>query len=376
MAILMLSLLLFAPCAQAEMYDADLAGDWLGQFAQALCALSPLNDPQETTDPARAGQALAEYEFGTVLLDGAGSILEINVRTDQVTDCRGVRVGMGLEEATGGIAVSASGASLHVLCTQEAGIGWSWAYLSENGVYGVEHITYGAAGAQMKEYTLTYVIDENQTISAIRMRIADATAAQAESGFATAQEIAQRQNSEVIIKANDEQVFDRADMQVMGAQALFVQVAQLISVLGEPAQVQTLPEGRGRMLLYDGAVAELTFDEYTGVEMVSGVTVSSASVAGPRGLKTGMTLAQAAALFACQSPMTGAGGTLYLAGEALGEPPYGEMVAISAQEQVLRYVSSAQDGVVGILEIGVENGVVTYWHLYESGLEAEHANNG
>ena len=89
-------------------YDANMAGSWMGQFAQALSALSPVNDPVLTADPARAGQYLLEYEFGTVLSlvsanPSAEDILEIDVRTSQVTDCRGVRVGMELEQALAGV---------------------------------------------------------------------------------------------------------------------------------------------------------------------------------------------------------------------------------------------------------------------------------
>lgn len=374
-------LALFASCAQAEMYDADLAERWITQFAQALDTLSARNDPNETADPSRAGQTLFEYEFGTVLFCKQGEwtandILEIDVTTPQVTDCRGVRVGMGLADALGGAVMARADAPLYVLCTQEAGIGWSWVYGGEEGVYGVEHISYGESGAGMKEYMLTYVIDADRTISEIRMRISDATAAQVEAGFATVQEIAQRQNTEIILDKNDALPLVQADMQVMGAQTIGVQVYELIAAIGEPSQIQTLPESRGRILLYEGMVAELVFDEYTGVENVCGVTVSSAAVTGPRGLHVGMTMKAAASLFACRSSMTYAGGMLYLLGEAQGEPPYGEMISDGADEQTLRYVADMENGGIGILEIGIENDAVTYWRLFEGELEDGQDSNG
>ena len=157
-ALTLLACLLLPACALA--YDANIAGAWLTQFAQALTAIAPVNDPLATADPARAGQVLMEYEFGTVLAastnPSAGDILEIEVRNAQVTDCRGVRVGMGLDSALSGQAVGESTTQLYVLGTQEAG--WHWAYVNGGEVYGVEYIAYGGAAA-MKEYTLTYVIE-------------------------------------------------------------------------------------------------------------------------------------------------------------------------------------------------------------------------
>ena len=114
-------------------------------------------------------------------------VLEIDVRTQQVTDCRGMRVGMTLGEVTGGRSIGRSSTQLYVLDTQEAGIGFSWAYLGESGVYGVEYITYGGSGAQMTEYTLTYVLNAAQTVSAIRVRCAQTTQAQAEQAMRTAE---------------------------------------------------------------------------------------------------------------------------------------------------------------------------------------------
>ena len=96
------------------------------------------------------------------------------MRTGQVTDCRGVRVGMGLEAALGDTAVGASDSALVVLSTQEADCGWSWAYVGEGGVYGVEYIAYAERERGLTEYTLTYVLEDG-VITAIRLKTADAT---------------------------------------------------------------------------------------------------------------------------------------------------------------------------------------------------------
>ena len=97
--LVMLMLCLFA-CSSALAYDANTAQAWLAQFAQALSSISPVNDPSATTDPARGGAVLLAYDFGTVLAEQmipkAEDIKEIEIRSGQVTDCRGVRVGMGL----------------------------------------------------------------------------------------------------------------------------------------------------------------------------------------------------------------------------------------------------------------------------------------
>ena len=346
-------------------YDAGIAEAWLEQFALALVQLTPVNDPSATSDPARAGQVLLEYEFGTVLAadeqpSSAEDILEIDVRTQQVTDCRGVRVGMPMEQALAGTAVGPSGTQLYVLGTQEAG--WHWAYIGDGQVYGVEYIAYSKNGMQMREYTLTYVLDAGK-ISAIRMKVMPATRAQMEEGLATAREIASRQFGEMLIASNQASAFDQYDLQVMDGDALGRPVAELIARMGEPQEIQTLPEGRGRILVYDGAAVRLALDEHTGVEVVRGVSATGNQTAGPRRLSVGMSVQEAAELFLCEEDVSSLGGTLYLAGEALGEPPYGEL-RVSGGTMTLAYACVDGQGKTAILEAGIADGYVAYWHLY------------
>lgn len=350
--------------AQALAYDAGMAASWMDQFAEALAALAPVNDPSETTDPARAGQYLLEYEFGTVLSrvkenPTAQDILEIDVRTGQVTDCRGMRVGMRLEQALDGAVPAQGVAMLQVLSAQETG--WSWAYVGESGVYGVEYIAYGEGGAAMKEYTLTYVI-ENDMITAIRVKTADATLAQAQDGLETAKEIASRQNAEIMIAANDRLALDAQGLQVNGRKALGVPVAQLIAAMGEPRDIQTLPEGAGRILLYDGAVVSLGFNEMIGEEIVRAVSVSTDAFEGPNRLLVGMTLREAGSLVRCDQNIYSRGGTLYLAGEAAGEAPYGEMKAVSEREMMLTYACEAE-GDTALLQVIAVDGTITGWQM-------------
>lgn len=365
---LVLAAAMMTASALAQDYDAETAREWLERFAQALGAFEALNNPAETVDPARGGQALMEYAFGTVTASRADAIsaddlIEINVTTDQVTDCRGVRVGMPLESALGGAQVERGVTQLSVLGTQDAGIGWSWAYVGGAGVYGVEYVSYGQAdGGLMREYTLTYVIGEDQTIRSIRMRVAEATQAQAEEGLRTAQEIAGRQRGEVLAPASDAEAFAEADMRIMGG-ALGMPVAGWVAQMGEPVEIQTLPAGGGRILLYEGAVVRLGLNEQTGEEVVLGVSVSGSDIEGPRGLCTGLSVQEAAALFRCDGDVYAAGGTLYLLGEAAGEPPFGELIP-EAGGAALRYTAATAFGPDGILEIGVRSGLVAYWHLY------------
>ena len=96
--------------ALAQEYDAQQAKSWMEQFAQALSQLAPVNDPAQTLDPARPGEYLQEYEFGTVQAATSGKptaaqIEEIDVSTAQVTDARGIRVGMTLNEALNGLSI-------------------------------------------------------------------------------------------------------------------------------------------------------------------------------------------------------------------------------------------------------------------------------
>ncbi len=358
---------------QAMAYDAHAAADWLVQFAQALAALSPVNDPIRTADPARAGEYLLEYEFGTVLSTVGASpqaddILEIDVRTNQVTDCRGVRVGMELSSAMDGTVPAYGASPLYVLSTQDDGHGWNWAYVNDGGVYGVEYIAYGDHGAALKEYTLTYVI-ENGAIAAIRMKTADATLAQAQNGLETAREIAFRQDADVLIAANTRPMLEFEDLKVMDRQALGVPVAQLIAGMGEPLDIQTLPQGTGRVLVYDGAVVTLGFNEMTGEEIVRAVSVSSDRFEGPNRLKVGMTLREAGGLVRCDAAVFSRGGTLYLEGEAQGEAPYGELRVVSANEMMLVYACAARED-TALLQVVAADGRVSGWQLmYQSDME-------
>lgn len=364
--IAVLTCLLVCLSTHALAYDAAAASGWLEQFAQALKQLSPTNDPAATTDPARAGEYLLEYEFGTVLSSvsadpSASDILEIDVRTSQVTDCRGVRVGMAIEQALDGAQIAYGSQPLYVLSTQEAGYGWSWAYMSESGVYGVEYIAYGEHGAAMKEYTLTYVM-ENELITSIRVKAAEATLAQAQDGLETAEELAARQDSDLLIEANDRPLLTLNDLTVRGSRALGVPVAQLIAAMGEPADIQTLPQGSGRILLYDGAVVTLGFNEMTGEEIVRAVSVSSDGFEGPNRLRVGMSLREAGSLMRCDQPIFSRGGMLYLEGEAAGEAPYGELRAISAEEAMLTYACEAQGDTALLQAIATED-YITGWQL-------------
>ena len=363
-------LCLSGACALAQEYDAQVMTAWLSRFCEALVQLPLQGDPQRTADPARPGEYLLAYEFGTVTARTAAlvqpeDVLEIDVRTQQVTDCRGMRVGMTLGEVTGGRSIGRSSTQLYVLDTQEAGIGFSWAYLGESGVYGVEYITYGGSGAQMTEYTLTYVLDAAQTVSAIRVRCAETTQAQAEQAMRTAEEIASRQQGEVYAVQNSAAMMTEADLTVMGVRALGTQVAELVSALGEPVEVQTLERGRGRLLLYEGAAVELCLNEQTGEEVACGVSASSADVTGPRGLCVGMSVQEAAALFRCDGDVYAVGGTLYMEGEAAGEPPCGELLR-EGGETVLRYAAALPSGHTAVLCAGVADGVITYWHFFDN----------
>ena len=305
MAAVCAAAMLMANAALAQEYDAQQARSWMAQFAQALGQLSPVNDPAQTLDPARPGEYLQEYEFGTVqaattAAPTAEQIEEIDVSTAQVTDARGVRVGMSLDEALGGLSIPQAEGNLAVLSTQEAGIGWCWAYLGEGEVYGVEWLTYDLT-EPVTEYTLTYVID-GDTVSGIRVKAAASTQAQAEAGLATAQEIAGRQQREAVLTASSAAMFGEDDLTVNGGRAIGAEAYALVQALGEPNEVQTLPAGGGRILLYDGAAVQLGLDEATGAEIVLGVTATGA-VAGPRGLTVGMTAQEAAGRFRCDADL-------------------------------------------------------------------------
>ena len=367
MAALCAAAMLMGGAARAQEYDAQQAESWMAQFAQALGQLSPINDPAQTLDPARPGEYLQEYEFGTVQTTTSGAptaeeIAQIDVSTAQVTDARGVRVGMTLGEALGGLSIPQAEGSLAVLSTQEAGIGWCWAYLGEGEVYGVEWLTYDL-NEPVTEYTLTYVID-GDTVSGIRVKAAASTQAQAEAGLATAQEIAGRQQSAAVLAASGASIFGEEDLTVNGSRVLGAEAYALVQALGEPNEVQTLPAGGGRILLYDGAAVQLELNEATGAEVVRGVTATGGGLTGPRGLTVGVMAAESAGRFHCDADVYASGGVLYMEGEAYGEPPFADMTATQNGEATIRYVCRMADGEDARLDVGIQNEQVSYWHLY------------
>lgn len=360
--------LLWPCCAHA--YDGNIARTWLDQFALAIEHIQPIGDPAMTVDPARPGEYLHEYDFGTVAASSAGrisgeSILSVDVRTAQVTDCQGLRVGMSVADALQGAQVGAGSTPLYVLDVDAEKRCWRWAYVSDGRIYGVELIAYAGQGAHMTEYTLTYVIDEGK-ISAIRMKTAPATQAQANDALDMAQEIAARQHGELMAVANNAAMFAEDDNRIAEVEALGAEVASVVARLGEPLQIQTLPDGAGRILLYEDAVITLALDEYTGVEVVRSVSVGGESIKGPRRLSVGMTVQEAASLFRCDQDVSSLGGALYLEGEALGEAPCGMLVRNDAGELVLSYACMTRSGTVMMLQAGIREGEIVYWRLFDS----------
>ena len=371
-AAMMAAFLFFAGSACAQDMDAAVMRSWMNQFADALVMLTPLNDPAQTVDPARPGEYLIEYEFGTVTATtpqtpNAEDILEIDVCTQQVTDCRGMRVGASLQDALGNTQIPQTDANLSVLSIQESGIGWCWAYVGDGNVYGVEWMTYDTLDPNdVTEYTLTYVLTQDGMVNAIRVKAAASTQAQAETGLQTATEMMEkRQGNAVLCPQNNAPVLTEDDMTVMNTKALDIPVYEWIAAMGEPVEMQTLPAGGGRLLLYEGAAVTLGLDEATGVEVVQGVSVTGSGLTGPRGLHVGMSLSEATALFRCDGDIGADGGVLYIEGEAYGEPPFGEMTAIQSGAATVRYACMMASGKTGWLEVGIENGSVSYWHMYE-----------
>ncbi len=326
--------------------------------------MQPLNEPMETADPAQPGEYLIEYAFGTVRASmlsemKAEDLLAIDIWEPLVTDCRGVRVGMTLDAALEDLTIPPSAqAPLVVLETQETGTGWSWAYIDEKGVYGVEYITFAGEGAQMKEYTLTYVIDGNRTISAIQIRVSDSTQMQADEGMRTAMEMASHQTESVLVRANALQALQADELRIMDAVEIGASVAQFVAVLGEPVEVQVLPGAQGRLLLYEGAALTIHFDVYTGEELVTSVSVSGSGVYGPRRLAVGQSLPDIISLFRCDADLGDQGGDLY------SEAHVGTgILRKEADRKILQYTCVMDSGETGVLEIGFEDDIAVYWRM-------------
>ena len=85
-----------------------------------------------------------------------------------------MRVGASLQDALGNTQIPQTDANLSVLSIQESGIGWCWAYVGDGNVHGVEWMTYDTLDPNdVTEYTLTYVLTQDGTVNAIRVKAAD-----------------------------------------------------------------------------------------------------------------------------------------------------------------------------------------------------------
>ena len=121
-------------------------------------------------------------------------------------------------------------------------------------------------------------------------------------------------------------------------------------------------------------MVQLGLEEQTGEEIVWGLSVSGQDIAGPRGLTVGMSVQEATSLFRCDEELYASGGTLYMEGEARGEPPSGEMTALQNGEATLRYACMTASGRIAQLDVGLQENQVAYWHLFYEGKEAEDGN--
>ena len=362
---LLLSLFLSTTEALAE-FDAQTAQEWLNRFVGEAAGVVPNNDVMTTTDPARPGEYLIEYDFGTVISKkpanpSADDILCVEFTSPLAVDCRGLKVGQTLEDVIGGREISVGSMPISVLSTQESGYGWSWAYASGGSVFGVEYITYGGEPL-FREYTLTYVIDAGR-ITAIRLKVAEATQAQAIEGQRTAEEIAQKQYGDLVVQENDQTELSASDLTLNSRLVVGIPVEELIALLGEPMEIQVLPDGEGRMLVDGFCAAERMFDELTGVEIVRSLICVEPSFVGPRGVQVGMDAQAASGLLRCDNNVYSCGGVLYLAGEAQGIAPYGELIPGDEGQYVLRYTCELDAGRIGMLDIGITNGEVRHWRL-------------
>ena len=68
----------------------------------------------------------------------------------------------------------------------------------------------------------------------------------------------------------------------------------------------------------------------------------------------------------CDSDTYSRGGMLYLEGEALGEAPYGELRAVSANEMMLVYACQAANDTAVLQAIAVDEQIVSWQLMYLS----------
>ena len=284
--ILCLWMTLAVAAAQIELLDEVNAERWLISLADSCNLMPPQNDPARTADPAHPDTFLFQYPFGIIKTRGTDKmqkdqILEVNLRTRDVADPFGRHVGDLMTPFINEGTVFSG--TLHLLGLQEAGHAWCWGLSDGQSLCGIEWNTYvPSVDQQAVLYSLSYTLSQNQEITEMTFSQVLLTQLQAEADLAAAVAYRdQQKGSEGTPPAPEE-------LTLNGRPVLDIQASELVAALGEPAEVQDLPNGQGRMLLYDGMVAQLGLNVLSGEEVVRQVVVYGENLEGPRGIRIGM----------------------------------------------------------------------------------------
>ena len=353
---ILLAMCLISSTASAQYaFSGRTAEDWLINLKRYLQGEETVNRPAETEDLSRPGEKLVQYDFGMVQMreeNGAVEITEVVLNNGKIADCMQVAVGTRIDQAGFPEEV------LHPLTVLEASVEEQyikWVYSDENGIYGAEQIAYLTDNGRTAEYTLTYLVSE-ETIYAIQMKKQETTLSQASLDIETAVEMLGTQTNAVALDGNSQTRFSSTDNILLGESVIGIPVYELVSFLGEPQEVQTLPGGNGRLLLYDGMIIGANMEIETGVENVVSLSVTEPYFPGPRGLAVGMTLEQAGSLFCCEKAVPVTGGVLYKADQESGE------LVREADGMRLVYQTPSSKGQLR-LEVNFNDGKVLSWNL-------------
>ena len=318
---LMLCMCLFLPAmTQAEettVLEENELSRWVDQVLRDTAPLTPVNAPVGEEALTEDGYAFL-YDFATLYYNkpelDAQSILNAVVLTDEsYAAVRGIRLGSTEEEL-----VSAFGqqnpyllgdgtfASLYSQDDLARAAYWSWAQMDENahltGVQCAMHVQ--AAEDRYTDAGVMFAL-ENGAVSEIRIYGLHSyiTAAEVQANLETVYSVENaigqwamaEEEAEGYTAVSSAAAFAENDLAFSGMDFRTLTIDQLNQALGEEARTEQLDTENERMITAEWSGAYLSGPESGKVDVLS---VTDSRIAGPRGVRTGETLAEVLSSFA------------------------------------------------------------------------------
>ena len=265
-------LLLFSAGAAEEISFESEIRNWETGLTEIMEEEDSAGEKTETVIPG--GDTLSEYSFGIIEKNSENS--RIYLMNDSAVDYEDRYVGLNLEDRLSGSSTN----GITFASAPDSGNGVSWTIWQNGTALGTESFHY--LSQEQKLLRTVCTLDKQKNITGILIEKQTAAPEAWNELLKTAEAFYYSG-----LSGKDALLQDEVCLQ--GKTVLGKPVNDLIALLGEPAAVQTLPGGSGRLLIYSTVVVSLRFDEETGQEIVQEMAVFGPEYSGPRAIRAGCT---------------------------------------------------------------------------------------